>query len=116
MLELKESIRLNPSHENWVRDVAWCVDSACDTIASGSDDGIVKIWSNKKGNEYEVIQELNFKKGILKLSWSIGTNLLAICDSENNVTIIHEDEKGEWKMLPESNNDDTEDEKQNNLL
>jgi WD40 repeat protein len=62
------------SHDDWVRDVAWCnnVGLLHETVASCSEDKLVKIWrkENHKDEKWEIVKELKFEYPVWKVSWS----------------------------------------------
>ncbi|KAH0925769.1 LOW QUALITY PROTEIN: hypothetical protein HID58_018025 [Brassica napus] len=67
-------------HSDWVRDVAWAPNLGLpkSTIASGSQDGKVVIWTvGKEGEQWEGKVLNDFKAPVWRVSWSLTGNLLA---------------------------------------
>ena len=60
------------SHDDWVRDVAWCnnIGLMQDTIASCSEDQKVKIWKKELGKDEWKEKEILFSTPVWKVSWS----------------------------------------------
>ncbi|KAL1211314.1 transport protein SEC13-like protein A [Cardamine amara subsp. amara] len=89
-------------HTDWVRDVAWAPNLGLpkSTIASGSEDGNVIIWTiGKEGEQWEGKVLKDFKTPVWRVSWSLTGNLLAVSDGNNNVTIWKEAVDGEWEQV-----------------
>ncbi|XP_022971254.1 protein transport protein SEC13 homolog B-like [Cucurbita maxima] len=89
-------------HTDWVRDVAWSPNLGLQksTIASGSQDGTVIIWSvAKEGGKWEGIVMNDFKTPIWKVSWSLTGDLLAVADGNNTVTLWKEAVDGKWQQV-----------------
>lgn len=86
-------------HDEWVRDVAWCnnIGLMHEMIASCSEDGICKVWKNKKdgqNNSMAWSEKLIMKLEdvpLWKVSWSQVGNMLAISGGDNQVRIMSED-------------------------
>ncbi|CAN7104458.1 unnamed protein product [Brassica rapa subsp. narinosa] len=89
-------------HSDWVRDVAWAPNLGLpkSTIASGSQDGKVVIWTvGKEGEQWEGKVLNDFKAPVWRVSWSLTGNLLAVSDGNNNVTVWKEAVDGEWQQV-----------------
>uniref|UniRef100_A0A1J3DKV0 Protein transport protein SEC13-like protein A n=2 Tax=Noccaea caerulescens TaxID=107243 RepID=A0A1J3DKV0_NOCCA len=89
-------------HTDWVRDVAWAPNLGLpkSTIASGSEDGNVIIWTvGKEGEKWEGKVLKDFKTPVWRVSWSLTGNLLAVSDGNNNVTVWKEAVDGEWEQV-----------------
>ncbi|CAN6834674.1 unnamed protein product [Brassica oleracea] len=89
-------------HTDWVRGVAWAPNLGLpkSTIASGSQDGKVVIWTvGKEGEQWEGKVLNDFKAPVWRVSWSLTGNLLAVSDGNNNVTVWKEAVDGEWQQV-----------------
>ncbi|KAG2273484.1 hypothetical protein Bca52824_068039 [Brassica carinata] len=89
-------------HKDWVRDVAWAPNLGLpkSTIASGSEDGSVIIWTvGKEGEQWEGKVLKDFKTPVWRVTWSMTGNLLAVSDGNNNVTVWKEAVDGEWEQV-----------------
>lgn len=89
-------------HKDWVRDVAWAPNLGLpkSTIASGSEDGSVIIWTvGKEGEQWEGKVLKDFKTPVWRVTWSLTGNLLAVSDGNNNVTLWKEAVDGEWEQV-----------------
>ncbi|KAG7573034.1 WD40 repeat [Arabidopsis suecica] len=89
-------------HTDWVRDVAWAPNLGLpkSTIASGSQDGKVIIWTvGKEGEQWEGKVLKDFMTPVWRVSWSLTGNLLAVSDGNNNVTVWKEAVDGEWEQV-----------------
>ena len=94
------------SHDDWIRDVAWCnnIGLLHDTIASCSEDQKVKIWRKEDPNKDEwTSKEINFEYPVWKVSWSQVGNMLAASGGDNQVTILKENSSGEWEVVSKVN-------------
>lgn len=89
-------------HNDLVRDVAWAPNLGLpkSTIASGSQDGTVVVWSAGKEGEQWTGKVLNdFKTPVWRVSWSLTGNLLAVAAGDNNVSLWKEGVDGEWQQV-----------------
>ncbi|CAN7137259.1 unnamed protein product [Brassica rapa subsp. narinosa] len=89
-------------HSDWVRDVAWAPNLGLpkSTIASGSQDGKVIIWTvGKEGEQWEGKVLKDFMTPVWRVSWSLTGNMLAVSDGNNNVTVWKEAVDGEWEQV-----------------
>ncbi|CAN7115241.1 unnamed protein product [Brassica rapa subsp. narinosa] len=89
-------------HTDWVRDVAWAPNLGLpkSTIASGSQDGKVIIWTvGKEGEQWEGKVLKDFMTPVWRVSWSLTGNMLAVSDGNNNVTVWKEAVDGEWEQV-----------------
>lgn len=92
-------------HTDWVRDVAWApnIGLPYSTIASGSQDNTVIIWTqddttpNSMWNKRPL--EPKFADVVWRVSWSITGNILAVSSGDNKVTLWKEQLDGEWKCI-----------------
>eukprot|EP00009_Paramoeba_aestuarina_P009329 CAMPEP_0201522542 /NCGR_PEP_ID=MMETSP0161_2-20130828/18000_1 /ASSEMBLY_ACC=CAM_ASM_000251 /TAXON_ID=180227 /ORGANISM="Neoparamoeba aestuarina, Strain SoJaBio B1-5/56/2" /LENGTH=308 /DNA_ID=CAMNT_0047921417 /DNA_START=58 /DNA_END=984 /DNA_ORIENTATION=- len=83
----------SPSHQDWVRDVAWApnIGVPSDMIASCSQDGQVTIWTKEKDAAEWSFKDLEkFNAPVWKVSWSITGSILAVSSGENEVTLWKE--------------------------
>ena len=97
------------SHDDWVRDVAWCSNIGLmhDMVASCSEDGSCKVWinapeaPNSKESRWQLKSEIRFDENVplWKVSWSQVGNMLAISGGDNQVRIMSETANGEWKQV-----------------
>ncbi|KAK1436260.1 hypothetical protein QVD17_02039 [Tagetes erecta] len=88
-------------HTDLVRDVAWAPNLGLpkSTIASGSQDGKVVIWTaGKEGEEWKGKVLNDFNAPVWRVSWSLTGNLLAVASGDNNVTLWKEAVDGEWQQ------------------
>ncbi|KAH0889238.1 hypothetical protein HID58_051667 [Brassica napus] len=88
-------------HTDWVRDVAWAPNLGLpkSTIASGSQDGKVIIWTvGKEGEQWEGKVLKDFMTPVWRVSWSLTGNMLAVSDGNNNMTVWKEAVDGEWEQ------------------
>ena len=69
------------------------------TIASGSHDGILRLWSNIDGkSEYELIEELEGHGGyVTSICFNKSCNFLFSCDSVGDIMEWIKDEE-KWKF------------------
>ncbi|CAF1699593.1 unnamed protein product [Brassica oleracea var. botrytis] len=89
-------------HTDWVRDVAWAPNLGLpkSTIASGSQDGKVIIWTvGKEGEQWEGKVLKDFMTPVWRVSWSLTGNMLAVSDGNNNMTVWKEAVDGEWEQV-----------------
>nr|XP_043631717.1 protein transport protein SEC13 homolog A-like [Erigeron canadensis] len=89
-------------HTDMVRDVAWAPSLGLpkSTIASGSQDGTVVIWTlGKEGGEWKGKVLNDYKAPVWRVSWSLTGNLLAVASGDNNVTLWKEAADGEWQEV-----------------
>eukprot|EP01103_Thecamoeba_quadrilineata_P008814 TRINITY_DN18540_c0_g1_i1.p1 TRINITY_DN18540_c0_g1~~TRINITY_DN18540_c0_g1_i1.p1 ORF type:complete len:304 (-),score=61.00 TRINITY_DN18540_c0_g1_i1:24-935(-) len=89
-------------HKDWVRDVAWApsIGLPTTTIASGSQDGTVIIWTQDDPNGPVKVQyTFDIKDVVWRLSWSITGNILAVSGGNNVVTLWKEDKDGVWQPV-----------------
>ncbi|XP_071708236.1 protein transport protein SEC13 homolog A-like [Rutidosis leptorrhynchoides] len=89
-------------HTDLVRDVAWAPNLGLpmSTIASGSQDGTVVIWTGEKEGKQWKGKALNdFKAPVWRVSWSLTGNLLAVASGDDNVTLWKEAADGEWQEV-----------------
>jgi len=100
-------------HKDWVRDVAWApsVGLPLSTIASCSQDGIVKIWRKEVGNggfsiQYQSNELYQFPDVVWHVSWSFTGNILAVSGGDNEVTLWKESEDNKWEKISEVNKTD----------
>ncbi|GJR22333.1 transport protein Sec13 homolog B-like protein [Tanacetum coccineum] len=97
-----DSVSALKMHSDMVRDVAWAPNLGLpkSTIASGSQDGKVVIWTGEKEGEEWTGKVLNdFKAPVWRVSWSLTGNLLAVASGDNNVTLWKEAVDGEWQQV-----------------
>ena len=97
------------SHNDWVRDVAWCPNIGLmhEMIASCSEDATCKVWisqgEQQKGQplKWTLKQEIRFDGNVplWKVSWSQVGNMLAISGGDNQVRIMSENANGEWNQI-----------------
>lgn len=79
-------------HKEWVRDVAW---SDSSLLASCSEDMTCKVWRSIKNTWQET--QIEMQVPLWKVSWSVGSSLLAISGGENQVVVMAEDTtSGQW--------------------
>lgn len=107
--ELKEGEEIQApitigSHNDWVRDVAWCSNIGLmhEMIASCSEDGTCKVWVSEGGKKaWQLRQEIRFEENVplWKVSWSQVGNMLAISGGDNQVRILSENANGEWVKI-----------------
>ncbi|QDZ17784.1 putative protein transport protein Sec13 [Chloropicon primus] len=89
-------------HSNWVRDVAWAPNMGMprSTIASASEDGKVMIWSQASGStSWEGKLLKDFGCPVWRVSWSVSGGLLAVSDSNNEVSLWKESVDGSWEQI-----------------
>ncbi|GMY04926.1 protein transport protein SEC13 homolog B-like [Fagus crenata] len=88
-------------HTDWIRDVAWAPNLGLkkSTIASASQDGKVIIWIVAKGDQWEGTVLNDFKTPVLRVSWSLTGNILAVADGKNSVTLWKEAVDGVWQLV-----------------
>lgn len=92
-------------HGDWVRDVAWAPNLGLPkyTIASASQEGIVTIWDQEKEGDEWVPKVLHdFKIPVWRVSWSVAANILAVADSDSEVTLWKEAVDGTWDKVDTS--------------
>ena len=100
------------SHNDWVRDVAWCANIGLmhEMVASCSEDGTCKVWvseSSSKGQAWTERQVIRFDSAadggatvpLWKVSWSQVGNMLAISGGDNQVRIMSENTNGDWVQI-----------------
>ena len=101
MWELKEGEQLPDrvsigSHNDWVRDVAWCPNIGLmnEMIASCSEDGTCKVWvsqnQGEKGQPLRWVEKAQIPEQpgnnavpLWKVSWSQVGNMLAVSGGDN---------------------------------
>ena len=92
-----------PPHADWVRDVAWRpnVGIPSNTIASGSEDRILNIWSQAMdGKPWKISFSVNLNSPIWRLSWSITGSLLAVACGDNTISLFKEStDSGQWVLV-----------------
>ncbi|CAA0820216.1 Protein transport protein SEC13 homolog B [Striga hermonthica] len=104
-------------HSDWVRDVSWAPNLGLpkSTIASGSQDGTVVIWTvGKEGEQWEGKVLKDFKAPVWRVSWSLTGNLLAVASDgdknasggDKNVTLWKEAVDGEWQEQKSKNEEE----------
>eukprot|EP00898_Chlorokybus_atmophyticus_P000620 jgi/Chlat1/1559/Chrsp123S01839 len=92
-------------HTDWVRDVAWAPNLGLpmNTIASGSQDGTVRIWTQaKEGEQWNRLVMHDFKTVVWRVSWSITGNILAVAaagEGGKGVTLWKETLDGQWSQI-----------------
>ena len=94
-------------HSDWVRSVSWApnVGLTTSTIASGSQDGQVLIWTRNEQNVWTRKELPKFGSVVYGVSWSPMGNILAVATGDNKVTLWKENLEGEWTSvtgLPEA--------------
>ena len=97
-----ESALVSDMHTDCVRDVAWApvLGLAKSTIASGSQDGKVVIWTKgKDGDKWEGKLMRDFGSPVWRVSWSLTGNILSIAAGENNITLWKEGSDGQWEEV-----------------
>lgn len=86
------------SHNDWVRDVAWCnnIGLMHEMIASCSEDQTCKVWKNDGPNKEWQCETIEFpeKVPLWKVSWSQVGNMLAISGGDNQVHVMAEEASG----------------------
>jgi protein transport protein SEC13 len=95
-----ESALISDMHTDCVRDVAWApvLGLSKSTIASGSQDGKVVIWTKgKDGDKWEGKLMRDFGSPVWRVSWSLTGNILCIAAGENNITLWKEGSDGQWE-------------------
>ncbi|XP_049852281.1 uncharacterized protein LOC126330076 [Schistocerca gregaria] len=108
-------------HKDWVRDVQWApnVGTLNETIASGSQDGTVYIWTSDNSNQASPStwskQALKPELGetIWRLSWSLTGNILAVSSGDDKVTLWKEAIDRKWTCLTSINEKKTEQQSSN---
>jgi protein transport protein SEC13 len=91
-------------HTDWVRDVAWApnVGLPYSTIASGGQDGTVRIWTQLTDSAEWVPTVINypsFLPVVWRVSWSITGNILAVSGGNNEVTLWKESVDKQWNCI-----------------
>jgi protein transport protein SEC13 len=88
-------------HGDWVRDVSWSpnVGLPYSTIASCSQDGYVKIWTQINGGAWTSSDLKSFEGVVWRVSWSVTGNILAVSSGDNIVTLWKETLDHEWKCI-----------------
>lgn len=88
-------------HTDWVRDVAWSPTLLQKSyIASASQDGTVRIWvSDFNSNGQWSSKTLDFDGPVLRVSWSLSGNVLAVSGADNKVTLWKENLRGDWECV-----------------
>jgi len=97
-----EGALISDMHTDCVRDVAWApvLGLAKSTIASGSQDGKVVIWTKAKdGDKWEGKLMRDFGAPVWRVSWSLTGNILSIAAGENNITLWKEGSDGQWEEV-----------------
>jgi len=92
-------------HTDWVRDVAWApnVGLPSSTIASGSQDGCVLIWTKPENSDNWNQQKLQSDFVVVwRLSWSNPGNILSISSGDNLVTLWKEGIEQDWVCISNS--------------
>jgi protein transport protein SEC13 len=98
--EPKHETTLN--HNESVRDVAWApsLGLPINTVASCSEDGVVKIWKQEdEGGPWKETNLPKFDKPVWRLSWSITGNILAVSSGEAEVTLWKESLDKTWVQV-----------------
>lgn len=95
------------SHQDWVRDVAWAPSTGmpCNTIASGSEDQSVFIWTQTERTGTWSRKILTFDAPVWRVSWSMTGNVLAVSSGDHQVSLWKESLTKEWIQV--SHLDDT---------
>ena len=90
-----------PSHDDWVRDVAWApsLGLPSNTIASASEDRSVALWYEGGNGEWSKGQVLRFDSGVWRVSWSVNGNVLAVSQGDQKVSLWKETGEGQWKQV-----------------
>jgi len=108
-----ECLKGDDSHSDWVRDVAWCpsIGAPYEILVSGSEDGTVIFWRNKKSGENKLnkLEEKKCDGPVWRVSWSFSGNLLAVSSAgsnfENIVDVYKENEQGKWEKISKIEDD-----------
>lgn len=93
-------------HKDWVRAVAWAANIGVptSTIATGSQDGRVVIWSQEERQAAWTKKMLPpFNAVIYGLSWSPMGNILAVASGDNKVSMFKESLDGQWVAVSSIN-------------
>lgn len=89
------------THDNWVRDVAWCTNIGVqnEMIASVSEDMTCRVW--KRTDKAWIEKRITFSQNVplWKCSWSQVGNMLAVSGGDNQVHIMSEETNGDWKEI-----------------
>ncbi|KAF0694872.1 Aste57867_14272 [Aphanomyces stellatus] len=91
-------------HSDWVRDVLWAPNAGmpCNTIASGSDDRTVLIWSQVELNGPWTCDVLGtFRSPVNRLSWSVAGQVLCVASGEDHVSLWKQVQQPDqtWKWM-----------------
>jgi protein transport protein SEC13 len=89
-------------HTDWVRDVSWAPNCGVpmNTIASGGQDGLAVIWTQKAGqDEWEKCPLPKFPDTVWSTSWSLTGSVLAVCSGSDQVTLFKEQPDGSWETV-----------------
>ena len=88
-------------HSNWVRDAAWAPNLGLprNTIATASEDGTVRVWTEGEGGEWAGQELCQLGTPAWRVSWSVSGGILAVSDGNNNVTLWKEQMDSKWQKL-----------------
>jgi len=115
-LDKKDKLKLlhtiEKAHDSYIRTVSWSKNIFEDSylIASGSEDGCVRLWRlncnfENTTKEHQSFTDIYMNKGfpVFKVSWNFTGRLLAVGstnDKGDHVTIVFEEtERNKWKEI-----------------
>ncbi|KAG0141698.1 hypothetical protein CROQUDRAFT_663479 [Cronartium quercuum f. sp. fusiforme G11] len=98
--ELLEKLEL--SHNDCIRDVAFSPCLIKTYLATASHDKLVNVWSkDSNGWSKQSLDLTTFVGPIWSLSWSLSGNVLAVCSGDGKVSLWKENLKGLWECVSE---------------
>lgn len=105
-------------HTDWVRDVAFCPNSALPVaqLATASQDGKVALWTRTTAVDDTLIGEGDDENGwkstllnnfspspVWRVSWSLSGNVLAVSEGSGSVSLWKEEADGKWVRAADVN-------------
>lgn len=99
----------NNTHDDWVRDVAWCsnIGTMKDMIATVGEDQKLKIWKNEHSSKdaggWKLSWEKTFAEPVWKCSWSSVGFMLAVSCGDNQTRVFKADNDEQWQVVSQIN-------------
>lgn len=89
------------AHSKWIKDVAWAPPTAgsnVQTLATGSDDQTVIIWSEDSVGSWKPLKKLSFSAPVCRVAWSIMGDILSVSLQRGPVSLFKQ-QNGDWQQV-----------------